>query len=270
MELDTCSLNSITLRSLPLPRLLAAAAAAGFGAVGLWRDTYDDVGVHAAARLVGMHDLAVSSICRAGMFTTAVDARSRRAVREDNTRALDEAVSLGAACLVVVVGGIQGRDLQGSRQMVSEGLADLAVQAESAGVDLAVEPMHPMMAASRSVITSVREANDLLDSIGSAALGLAVDAYHLWWDAALHDELGRAADRVLSVQVSDWTGPIHGELSSRGLPGQGCIDLPGFLADVRSSTEYRGAVEVEVLSDEVWAMDAQDVLAQLVPALRQL
>ena len=67
--------------------------------------------------------------CRGGMFP-APDREGRRAAHDDNRRAVDEALTLGARCLVLVVGGlpkdrggqIVSRDLAGAREMVRDGL----------------------------------------------------------------------------------------------------------------------------------------------------
>ena len=42
---------------------------------------------------------------RGGMFP-AVDREGRRAIQDDNRRAVDEALTLGAQCLILVVGGL--------------------------------------------------------------------------------------------------------------------------------------------------------------------
>lgn len=262
MDRSLISLNSTTLRGTPLPLLLDYAVAAGLAGVGLWREVYEDRTLADAAALVRASGLRVTSVCRAGMFTAAT-AAERRTRLTDNYRAVEEAAQLGAESLVVVCGGIVGRDLVGSRQMVEDGLTDLAGHAAVAGVRLAVEPMHPMMVADRSVVTSLAEAADLLETLdarGAMGVGVAVDAYHLWWDVHLDRDLARVAGRVLGVQVSDWVTPINGQLSSRGMPGEGCIDLAGFVAAVWRAG-WSGPVEIEVLSDHWWAQSPERVLA---------
>ena len=58
----------------------------------------------------------------------AADREDRRAARDDNRRAVDEAATLGARCLVLVVGGlpkgrdgkIVSKDLRGAREMIRD------------------------------------------------------------------------------------------------------------------------------------------------------
>ncbi|MCF7548604.1 sugar phosphate isomerase/epimerase [Pseudonocardia sp. WMMC193] len=256
MDLARCSLNSVTVRAASFDELVMLAERHGFGGVGLWRDSFADVGVEAAARRVRAAGLRVTSVCRGGMFPQR-DEAGRRAAHDDNRRAVDETRELGGDCLVLVCGAATGRDLAAARAQIEDGIAELLPHAGAAGVPLAVEPMHPMMIADRSAITSLAEANDLVERLASPWLGLALDSYHLWWDAALAAELARAAGRMLSVQLSDWVLPIRGLLSSRGMPGEGCIDLEAFVAATRRAG-YAGLVEVEVLSERWWGVAPAD------------
>ena len=268
MDLATCSLNSVTVRGAPLPELIALAAGHGFGGVGLWRDTYADEGVAKAARRIREAGLAVSSVCRGGMFPQPTAAlRAERLA--DNRRAVAEAHALDADCLVLVCGPAHDRDLAGARAQIADGIAELVPEAAAAGVRLAVEPFHPMMAADRSVITSLTEANDLVERLSSPWVGLDVDSYHLWWDVTLAEQMRRGADAVMAVQLADWVLPIHGQLSSRGMPSEGCIDLAGFV-QLAHDCGYRGLVEVEVLSDTWWATDPAEATRVAAAALRAM
>ncbi|MEU0493949.1 sugar phosphate isomerase/epimerase family protein [Mycobacterium sp. NPDC006124] len=243
-------MNSATVPNLNLEGLIDIAAANSLGGIGLWRHVYADTGVRQASRLIESAGLAVTSVCRAGMFPQSSDGAAR-ATRDDNVRAVDEAQALGADCLVVVCGAGATPDLTEARRQVADGLDDLAAYAATAGVKLAVEPMHPMMIADRSVITSLSEAVDLVDPLTDRGVGLAIDAYHVFWDVDYPREAMRAAGRIHTVQISDWTLPIDHHLRSRGMPGEGMIDLRHFMAAVRAAG-FGGLVEVEVLSDR-WA-----------------
>lgn len=258
MDLAHCSLNSVTVKGAGLTEVADLAAQWGFGGVGLWRDVLDGVDLVDASARLRQSGLRVTSVCRGGMFPQPT-ARLRREATADNRVAVDQAHALGADCLVLVCGAAHG-DLTDARRQVRDGIAELEPYARQSGVRLAVEPMHPMMASSRSVITSLSEANDLVEAIGSDIVGIALDSYHVWWDAALPQQITRAGERLFSVQLADWVTPIHGELSSRGMPGEGCIDLTGFVADCRNAGGYAGLVEVEILSDRWWAADPKDAV----------
>ena len=93
-------------------------------------------------------------------------------------------------------------------------------------------------------------ANDLCDELGDG-VGIAVDAYHVWWDPNLEKEIKRAAGRIIAFHVCDWLVPTEHLLLDRGMMGDGVIDLP----DLRRMVEeagYDGLIEVEIFSAKNW------------------
>ncbi|EON34816.1 sugar phosphate isomerase/epimerase [Gordonia terrae C-6] len=265
MELSECSLNSATIRGSSLDDVLDLAARYGFGGVGLWRDVLDDADLLTARGRVDDTGLRVTSVCRGGMFPQPTESL-RRARLDDNRRAVDQARALGADCLVLVCGPPLAGDLASARGRIREGIEQLIPYAVEAGVALAVEPFHPMLAATRSAITSLREAAALTEGIGHPHVGLAVDSYHIWWETDLHEQIIGAGDRIMAVQLADWCTPIEDELASRGMPGEGDIDMAGFVTDCRSAG-YSGLVEVEVLSSRWWSRPAELTVAAAAAAL---
>jgi sugar phosphate isomerase/epimerase len=265
MELSECSLNSATIRGSSLEVVVDLAERHGFGGVGLWRDVLEGADLDAACRRIHDAGLGVSSVCRGGMFPQPTQSL-RRECLEDNLRAIDQARALRADCLVLVCGPPVGRDLDEARHQIREGIDALVPHAVAAGVALAIEPFHPMLAATRSAITSLREAAALVESIGHPQVGLAVDSYHVWWETELRQQIAGLGDRVFSVQLADWVTPIDDELTSRGMPGEGSIDIDSFVSDCRR-TGYRGLVEVEVLSSRWWRTPADETVAAAAVAL---
>jgi sugar phosphate isomerase/epimerase len=247
------SLNQRTVPGWSVPELVAACAAADVPAVGLWREPVADFGLEATATAVADHGLRVSSLCRGG-FLTAADAAGRRAALDDNRRAIEEAARLGAACLVLVVGGLPpgSRDLAGARERVRDVLGELAPEAGASGVRLALEALHPMFAADRAVISTLAQALRLAVEHPAEQVGVVVDAYHQWWDPDLDDVLRRAAGRIAAYQVCDWVPLGPDALLSRGVMGEGCIDLAGMTRAVEAAG-WAGDVEVEIFSAGLWA-----------------
>lgn len=250
MDISHASLNSITVRDADLKELVSLASTHGFGGVALWRDVYANMGVSAAAARIGDSGLRVTSVCRGGMFTYS-DRQEKKKAWDDNRRAVEEARELDADCLVLVCGSSSDGNLTLARQQIAEGIDNLATYASRHDVKLAIEPMHPMMVTDRSAITSLRETNDLLADLNHSNLGIALDAYHVFWDSHLPDELERAKGRIYSVQVCDWVTPIQHQLRSRGMPGEGTIDITSFV-DLTAQADYAGLIEIEVLSDYWW------------------
>jgi sugar phosphate isomerase/epimerase len=131
--------------------------------------------------------------------------------------------------------------------------------ARQAGVPLAIEPLHPMLAADRACVNTLAQANDLCEELGEG-VGVAVDVYHLWWDPGLAREIARASRRILAYHVNDWLVPTTDLLLDRGMMGDGVIDLRAIRAMVEAAG-YTGHCEVEILSaGNWWKRDADEVL----------
>ena len=266
-DLARFSLNQMTVRQLPLPDLVAACADLGVPAVGLWREPVQAYGVEAAAKLVRDAGLAVTTLCRGG-FLTATDPAERARALDDNRRAVDEAATLGTEVLVLVSGGLPAgsRDLRGARERIADALAELGPYAEAHGVRLAVEPLHPMFAADRCVVSTLAQALDLAERFPARQVGVAVDTYHVWWDDDAPAQIARAGagGRIHTFQLADWVIPLPaGVLNGRGQLGDGAIDLREWRAHVEAAG-YTGSIEVELFNDALWARDGREVLAETV------
>jgi len=274
------SLNQRTVPRWSLPELVDRCTAAGIGAVGLWREPVAEYGLPRTSGLIRDADLRVSSLCRGGFFT-AEDSAEWQAAIEDNLRALDEAAQLRAACVVLVVGGMApgSTDLIGARTRVQEALAVLAPAARERGVRLALEPLHPMFCADRSVLSTLRQALQLAESTEAGLTGVAdangpssdgptvgvvVDAYHVWWDPDVWSAIAEAGPRVLAFQVCDWILPLTEDvLLARGMMGDGQIDLRALRSAV-DSAGYAGDIEVEIFNQALWDSEPDLVLNTVV------
>ncbi len=215
--------------------------------------------------------LAVSSLCRGG-FLTATDPAERAAALADNRAAVEEAAELGTDTLVLVSGGLPpgSGDLAGARERVADALAELAPYAARYGVRLAVEPLHPMFAADRCVVSTLRQALDLAERFPAEQVGVVVDTYHLWWDDTVADQLRRAGEgsRLAAFQLADWVTPLPaGALLGRGQLGDGCVDLRRFHERV-TAAGYRGPVEVEIFNPGLWGREGAEVLAEVLDRYR--
>lgn len=271
-DLDRLSINQETLKQWSLPQLAAGCAAAGITSVGLWRAPVQEYGVERAARLMRDSGLTVTSLCRGGFFTTA-DPGQRAAALDDNRAAIDEAAALGTGTLVLVSGGLPegDRDIAAARGRVSDAVGTLAPYAAERGVRLAIEPLHPMYASDRCVVSTLGQALDIAEGFPADRVGVVVDTYHLWWDDLAPAQILRAGagGRIACFQLADWVTPLpEGVLLGRGQLGDGCIDLRGFREQV-DAAGYRGAVEVEIFSPSLWARDGADVLAEIAERYRR-
>lgn len=258
MEKAGLSLNTATVRDAwTLAQCIDGCVRHGIPGISPWRDRLHEMGVPEAARALKAADLRVTGLCRGGMFTVG----ERQAAIDDNLRAIDEAAAIGAECLVMVCGGLSAgsKDLSAARDIVRDGLAAILPHARQAGVPIALEPLHPMTCADRSVLSTLAQALDLCDALGDG-IGVAVDAYHVWWDPDLAQQIIRAGERILAFHVCDWLVPTRDLVFDRGMPGDGVIDVPGLRRQVVAAG-YRGLIEFEILSRAWWARDPDEVLS---------
>jgi len=263
--LSRFSINQETVKQLSLPELADACGKLGITQVGLWRGPVQEYGPTAAARLVADAGLTVTSLCRGG-FLTALDPVERSRALDDNRAAVDEAATLGTGTLVLVSGGLPAgsRDLRGARERIADALAELAPYAGERGVRLAIEPLHPMFASDRCVVSTLAQALDLAERLPSDQVGVVVDTYHVWWDEAAPAQITRAGQggRLAAFQLADWVTPLpEGVLLGRGQLGDGAVDLRGF-RELVDAAGYEGPIEVEIFNPALWARDGLDVLAE--------
>lgn len=259
---ELLSLNTATVRDKwKLRQIIEGCSRHGIRGISPWRDKLAEMGAKNAARAIRDHGLTVTGLCRGGMFPAA-DRNGRKAAIDDNLRAVDDAAVLEARCLVLVAGGLPpgSKDLAGARAMVRDGIGEVLDHARSAGVPLAIEPLHPMYCADRACINTLAQALDLCDELGEG-VGVAVDVYHVWWDPQLSAQIERAGDkRLLAFHICDWLVPTTDLLTDRGMMGDGVIDLP-LVRSWMERAGYRGFQEVEIMSSRNWwRRDPDEVL----------
>ena len=265
MSLSRFSINQMTVKQLSLPELVDACLELGAPGVGLWREPVRSYGLEATAKLVRDAGLAVTTLCRGGFFT-AIEPQERAKALGDNRRAIDEAATLGTDTLVLVSGGLPSgsKDLNGARERIADALGELGPYAAERGVRLAIEPLHPMYASDRCVVSTLAQALDIAERFPADQVGVTVDTYHIWWDDTAPAAIARAgaSGRIHTFQLADWTTPLpNGVLTGRGQLGDGSIDMREWRSYVEEAG-YCGPIEVELFNDGLWARDGREVLAE--------
>ena len=252
-----------TLHQWSLPQAIEGYARNGVHAIGIVRDKLQEVGVAEAKRVLRAHDMTVTCICIGGLLTDSDPGRFR-ANLESTRRVIDEAAELDAECVVFVAGGLPegSRDLPAARARCLDGLAALIPYAKETGVTLALEPLHPMICAFRSCLSTLGQANNWIETLGAGPeLGIVVDVYHVWWDPDMEREIERAAGRIVSFHVCDWLLDTTDLRLDRGMMGDGVIDIRR-IRDLLEATGYDGYREVEIFSERNWwQRDPDEVVA---------
>ena len=278
------SINTATLRrqhgaEVPLDRIVDQCAAHGIRAISPWRDQVAAIGIDRLAAQLKAHGIGLSGYCRGGFFPAA-DAAGLRAALDDNRRAIDEAKTLGAPCVVLVVGALPGalagtpayKDIGRARGEVLNGIAATLEYARQVGMPLAIEPLHPMQAADRACINTLEQALDVCDALDpgqSGMLGVALDVYHVWWDPKLQQQIARAGRaRLLAFHVCDWLTPTRDLLNDRGMMGDGVIEIPKIRGWVEAAG-FDGFSDVEIFSAaDWWQRSGEETLAACIAAHR--
>jgi sugar phosphate isomerase/epimerase len=265
-DLGRLCIHTVTTKPWDLPTAVTHYADAGAGGVTVWRDALEGRPLAESRKRIEDAGLSLVSLCRGGFFPAA-DPVGREAALDENRRCIDEAAALGAPLVVLVCGAVPRMPLARARSQIAEGIAAVLPHAEAAGVRLAIEPLHPMYADTRSAINTLTQANDLCEALGHTHLGVAVDVYHLWWDDRLETEIARcgALGKLFAFHVCDWKSPTEDLLLDRGLMGEGCIPIPQIREWVEAAG-FRGFVEVEIFSRRYWKGDQERFLGAIVEA----
>lgn len=269
--LSRLSLNQRTTASWSLPEAVQGCVEAGLGAIGIWREQLAEVGLDEACRLVTEAGLRVSSLCRGGFFT-ATDPTEARAAEASNREALEEAAALHAAALVLVPGGLPvgDRDLAAARERAARAIERLVSPAQKLDVTLGIEPMNPIYAADRGVVSTLAQALDIAERFDVGDVGVVVDSFHVWWDPVVSEQLQRAGERIVSYQICDWITPLPADtLLARGMMGDGHIDFAA-LTQMVTQAGYRGAIEVEIFNANLWREPPAVVLNTMIARYLEL
>jgi len=254
-DLSRLCVHTLTTKPWDIEACVKNYSAAGIKGITIWRNVLENKNLKEIRRLLDDSGMEVVSLARGGFFPS-VDTKKRQSAIDDNLWAIKQAAEVGAPSIVLVCGADGGQSLEKSREQISEGIQRILPVAREAGVKLSIEPLHPMYAADRSAINTLRQANDLAEAINSEYVGVAIDVYHLWWDPDLRQEIQRCAahGHLFAFHVCDWNVPTVDFLNDRGLMGDGCINIP----EIRSWVEeagFKGHNEVEIFSGKYWATD---------------
>lgn len=264
--LSRLCIHTITTKPWNIEEAATNFAAAGVKGITVWRDALHGRNIKQAGQLLRDNGLSIVSLCRGGFFPNR-DVAKRKMALDDNRKAIEEAFELGTKLIVLVCGADPSQSLEDSRLQIRDGIAAIIPDAAAAGVKLAIEPLHPMYADSRSAINTMAQANDMTEALNSEWVGVAVDVYHLWWDPHLENEIKRCGgnNALLAFHVCDWKTPTVDLLNDRGLMGEGCIPIKKIRGWVEAAG-FDGFNEVEIFSTEYWKQAQSAFLKNIVTA----
>ncbi|HEY4967105.1 MAG TPA: sugar phosphate isomerase/epimerase family protein [Puia sp.] len=268
-DISRLCIHTITTKPWNIEEAAKHFSAAGVKGISVWRDALEGKNIKQTGQLLRNHDLTIVSLCRGGFFAHK-DLNKRRSAMDDNRRAIDEAAQLGAPMLVLVCGADPSQSLVDSRKQIQDGISELIPQASATGIRLAIEPLHPMYADTRSAINTMKQANDMAEEINSPWVGVAVDVYHVWWDPFLEQEIKRCGEngRLMAFHICDWKSPTSDMLLDRGLMGEGCIRVKQIRSWVEAAG-FTGFNEVEIFSTTRWKENQSEYLQKIITAYKE-
>lgn len=248
----------------PLAESVQACARHGIRHVGLTRELVASSGPAEVARMLAGEGIAVTGYARAPRIPTTTGPERAQALSEAR-RLLDEAATVGAKHLIATGGGFDPAvsTLERAWDAFLEGMHALLPDAAACGVDIVIEPLHPMYAGDRGLVFTLARAAEACDALGLGR-GLVVDAYHVWWEPGLADALAAVQGRIAEFHICDWRLPTRG-LTDRAMIGEGCIDLAAMARQVRAAG-FDGPFELELFSSQDWWLRSPDEL--LITAIR--
>jgi sugar phosphate isomerase/epimerase len=156
--------------------------------------------------------------------------------------------AFGPGAVLCLTGPAGGRDADAARALVVDALRELAREARSAGVRLALEPFQREGLESWSLANTISDAAALIDETGAGdTIGIQFDLWHLWNTPDLFEEIEREAYRFVGVHVNDWRDPTRG-WADRALPGDGVADVATILGALERAG-WDGFYDLEIFSD---------------------
>ena len=267
--LSNLCIHTITMKPWRIDEAAKNFASAGVKGITVWRDALEGRDIKQTGQLLRDHDLTIVSLCRGGFFPSR-EASKRKTAIDDNKRAIDEAGELGTSMIVLVCGADPYQSLEDSRKQIRDGIATILPDAQAAGIKLAIEPLHPMYADTRSAINTLAQANEMAEELNSPWVGVVVDVYHLWWDPLLENEIKRCGQNghLMAFHICDWKVPTTDLLLDRGIMGEGCIPVKKIRGWVEA-TGFNGFNEVEIFSTAYWKEDQAEYLQKIIKAYKE-
>lgn len=264
MTPDRLAIHTLTNKPWSIHECLENYARRGIGGVSIWRESVAGHDLAKVRKHLDDSGLTPVSLVRGGFFT-ASEREARAAAVETNRSALREAEALGLPMIVLVCGATLGQTPEKNIDQIRDGIAALLPQAEDAGIRLAIEPLHPMYAGDRSAVASMRDANDLADSINHPLIGVAVDVFHVWWETGLEEQIRRCASsgRLFAFHVCEYKPDFDHVLLDRGLPGEG-VNASARIARMVQAAGFSGLTEVEIFSRKYWSENQHDFLEKII------
>ncbi len=270
MSPSKLAVHTFTNQPWSISECIENYARAEIGGISIWREAIAGQDLQKVKKHLCDSGLTPVSLVRGGFFTGKSNTDRESAIAQ-NLAALKEAEALCLPSIVLVCGATPGQTPDENLIQIEEGIRALLPAAEAANIRLSIEPLHPMYAADRSAVASLRDANLLAQRINHPLVGIAIDTFHVWWETNLETEIKTCAENghLFAFHICEFKPDFDHPLLDRGLPGEGVNATPRILKMIRE-TGFTGLTEVEIFSRKYWAMNQHDFLQKIITSTQDL
>ena len=272
MRRDQLAINTVSIKFDKLEEGLDACAKAGFRNVEFviaHLETFLNDG-HSIEDLKAV--LAARQLQCIGGFKGGIqawgDAHTRKANHEQIVANAELLGSLGATGMVVGTDGPEdGGEAEAVIDALAAALASVGEQIAATGVTLCLEfNWSP-------VVKSVRTAAEIARRSGRENVGVLFDPAHYHCTPSKFEHL--TAENVKTIKhvhvddMNDKPGELCNCNADRALPGEGCLDLGALFGRIEEHG-YKGFFSIEMFSDELWGMAADQAAKKMYESLLPL
>ena len=216
--------------------------------------------VVAAARRHGVTIVATTGALAVDLSSVPAAAASRQRAERD----IDLAAAVGAAAMYGLVGPRTCARWDACADAYVNAAGELASYAAGRGVTLAIEPASWLYAD----LTFIHTFHDALLVAPRAGMGICLDAFHVWTEAGLREEIGQHAGLIAHVQLSDMTRGSR-SLPCRAVPGTGDLPLAAVVQWLLDAG-YPGVFDCELNGPAIDAIGHHAAAAQTASWLDKL
>jgi len=233
------SVSGLCFPELSASEAIEAIAGLGAAKASLTGAKVRAAGADAVAAAGRRHGVTVVTTTGA----LALDLSSGEAAAASLARAradVDLAAAVGATAMYGLLGPRTADRWDACADAYVNAVGDLVGYAADRGVTPAVEPTSWLYAD----LTFVHSFHDATLIAPRAGMGICLDAFHVWTEATLREDIAAHAGLIAHVQLSDMT-PGSRALPCRDLPGAGAVPLTAIVAWL-AEAGYRGAFDIEL------------------------
>jgi sugar phosphate isomerase/epimerase len=257
------SVSGLCFPELSAPDAIEAIAGLGVANASVTGTKARAAGTGAVVSAVRRHGVKVvttTGTLALDLSSGAALAGSRQRVEND----IDLAAAVGAPTMYGLTGPRTAARWDACADAYVNAVGDLAGYAAARGVTLAIEPTSWLYAD----LTFIHTFHDALLVAPRAGMGICLDAFHVWTEAGLREEIGQHAGLIAHVQLSDMTRGSR-SLPCRALPGDGDVPLAAVVKWLLDAG-YPGVFDCELNGPAIDAIGHHAAAARAANWLDQL